>query len=134
VDEFVFPGQAAMYRRNPDGITLRVQKVLQRAGILPVEKRNAGPRLRNASAYDFHSFRVTWVTLALAEGVPMELVRRVTGHSTVDVVLKHYFQPDRQSFRKMLGEKLPFFWATPQKAAECSSVRDKTSGPSARIK
>jgi hypothetical protein len=42
---------------------------------------------------DFHSFRVTWVTLALTAGVPLELVQKVTGHKTTDIVLKHYFQP-----------------------------------------
>ena len=56
--------------------------------------RNGG--VRRASVRDFHSFRVTWVTLALTAGVPLELVQRVTGHKTVDVVLKHYFQPGRE--------------------------------------
>ena len=48
--------------------------------------------LRRASIRDFHSFRVTWITLALAAGVPLELVQRVTGHRTVEVVMKHYFR------------------------------------------
>ena len=67
---------------------------------------------RKVSVHDFHSFRVTWITLALAAGVPLELVQRVTGHRTVAVVLKHYFRPGREDFRqailaampKMLGE------------------------------
>ncbi len=67
---------------------------------------------RRASVRDFHSFRVTWITLALAAGVPLELVQRVTGHRTVEVVMKHYFRPGREDFRaailkampKMLGE------------------------------
>ena len=42
-----------------------------------------------------HSFRVTWITLALAAGVPLELVQRVTGHRTVEVVMKHYFRQGR---------------------------------------
>ena len=33
--------------------------------------------------------------------------RRVTGHATVDIVLKHYFKPDRQSFRRVLATKMP---------------------------
>ena len=68
---------------------------------------------RRASIRDFHSFRVTWITLALAAGVPLELVQRVTGHRTVEVVMKHYFRPGREDFRqailrampKMLGER-----------------------------
>jgi hypothetical protein len=56
-------------------------------------KRAGGQR--RASLRDFHSFRATWVTLALTAGVPLELVQKVTGHKTTDSVLKHYFQPGR---------------------------------------
>ena len=35
------------------------------------------------------------------------VVRRVTGHATVDVVLKHYFRPDREQFRAALAGALP---------------------------
>jgi hypothetical protein len=45
--------------------------------------------------------------MALTAGVPMELVRRVTGHSTVNVVLKHYFRPKREEFREALESALP---------------------------
>jgi len=45
--------------------------------------------------------------LALSAGVPMELVRRVTGHSTVEVVLKYYFRPDREAFRTALETSMP---------------------------
>jgi integrase len=68
-------------------------------------KRNGG--LRRASVRDFHSFRVTWVTLALTAGVPLELVQKVTGHKTVDVVLKHYYQPGREEFRRALQSAMP---------------------------
>lgn len=116
--EFLFPEQAAMYRKNADGITWRVKQVLKRAGFYDAKsdddtehKGNIhGPRkngLRDASIRDFHSFRVTWVTLALTSGVPMELVRKVTGHRTADIVLKHYFQPDRDDFRHALESKMP---------------------------
>jgi hypothetical protein len=37
----------------------------------------------------------------------MELVRRVTGHSTVDVVLKHYFRPGREAFKLALETAMP---------------------------
>ncbi len=63
--------------------------------------------VRRASIRDFHSFRVTWVTLALTAGMPLEMVQRVTGHKTTDVVLKHYFKPGRDSFRAVLGGWLP---------------------------
>jgi integrase len=66
-----------------------------------------GEGKRRASVRDFHSFRVTWITLALAAGVPMELVTRVTGHQTVDVVLKHYFRPGREDFRRAIESAMP---------------------------
>lgn len=62
---------------------------------------------RRASVRDFHSFRVTWVTLALTAGVPLELVQKVTGHKTTDIVLKHYFQPGREDFRQALHDAMP---------------------------
>jgi len=62
---------------------------------------------RRASVHDFHSFRVTWITVALAAGVPLEVVQRVTGHRTTAVVLKHYFRPGRDDFRKALMTAMP---------------------------
>ena len=55
----------------------------------------------------FHSFRVTWITLALSAGIPLELVQRVTGHKTAAVVLKHYFKPGREHFRKAIIGAMP---------------------------
>lgn len=62
---------------------------------------------RAASVRDFHSLRVSWVTIALTGGVPLELVQKVTGHKTTDIVLKHYFQPGREDFRKALQSAMP---------------------------
>ncbi len=65
------------------------------------------PRIRRGSLKGWHSFRTTWITLALSAGVPMELVCRVTGHQTTDVVLKHYFRPGREQFKKALAKAMP---------------------------
>ena len=62
---------------------------------------------KSASIYDWHALRTTFVTLALSAGVPMELVRRVTGHTTVDIVLRHYFRPGRDTFKAALVGALP---------------------------
>jgi integrase len=70
-------------------------------------ERKKGEGVRRASVRDFHSFRVTWVTLALTAGVPLELVQKVTGHKTTDIVLKHYFQPGREDFRRALQSAMP---------------------------
>ena len=65
------------------------------------------PRIRRGSLKGWHSFRTTWITLALSAGVPMELVCRVTGHQTTDVVLTHYFRPGRDQFKKALQKAMP---------------------------
>ncbi len=64
-------------------------------------------RMQSSSIRDWHALRVTFVTIALSAGVPMELVRRITGHKTVDIVLKHYFRPDREHFKAVMVEKMP---------------------------
>lgn len=66
-----------------------------------------GKRLRRVSVKGWHSFRTTWITMALSAGVPEELVRRVSGHTTVDVVRKHYFRPGREQFRAALAAAMP---------------------------
>lgn len=116
---YVFPAQAVMYRTNDDGITYRARGVLAQAGFYDSENaRDGKPQrgeirqerkqgLRRASVRDFHSFRVTWVTLALNAGVPIELVQKVTGHRTAQIVQKHYFQPGKEDFRAALAAKLP---------------------------
>ena len=43
----------------------------------------------------------------MSAGIPMEVARLVTGHKTVEVVLKHYFKPGREHLRAVLGDKLP---------------------------
>ena len=68
---------------------------------------DAAGRARRASVADWHSLRTTWVTLALSAGVPVELCRLVTGHQTVNVVMKHYFKPQAEHLKAVLGDKLP---------------------------
>ena len=90
------------------GMKGRVDRVT-RLGERPhgTERTKPEGRARRASILDWHALRVTWVTLALAAGVPMEVARLVTGHKTVEVVLKHYFKPGREHLRTVLGDKLP---------------------------
>jgi len=39
--------------------------------------------------------------------MPMELVRRVTGHTTVEGVLKHFFRPGREQLRLAVQAAMP---------------------------
>ncbi|MCF7848565.1 MAG: tyrosine-type recombinase/integrase [Kiritimatiellales bacterium] len=73
-------------------------------GAMRVE-REAGKN--RASLRDFHSFRTTFVTLALMRGMPLDIVRKITGHKTADVVMKHYFRPERDQLRAAMQKTLP---------------------------
>lgn len=88
---------ASIINRRPTGVRSAQGKMRV--------KREHGTR--RASTMDFHSFRVTWVTLALTKGIPMDLVRVVTGHRTVEIVLKHYFKPQREDLRAALQKNMP---------------------------
>jgi integrase len=103
--EYVFPEIAALYGKKNFGMSWRVKQVLKAAGIETLVERSDG--MQKASIKGFHSLRTTWITMALSAGVPMELVRRVTGHSTVDVVLKHYFRPGKEAFKAALETAMP---------------------------
>ena len=45
----------------------------------------------------------------------LELVQKVTGHKTTEVVLKHYFQPGREAFRQALQTAMPKLLTNGQK-------------------
>lgn len=60
-----------------------------------------------ASVKGFHSFRTTWVTLALMNGMPIDTVRLVTGHQTADIVTTHYFNPQREKLKAAMQKSLP---------------------------
>jgi len=83
---------------------VRGKRVAPKTDALQAEREKGQ---RKASVRDFHSFRVTWITLALAAGIPIELVQRVTGHRTVLVVMKHYFRPGREDFRAAILKAMP---------------------------
>ena len=97
----------SIQRSHPTGETCAIR------GEIHVKRKEG---LRRASVRDFHSFRVTWVTLALTAGVPLELVQKVTGHKTTDIVLKHYFQPGQEAFRQALQSAMPKLLTNGQKS------------------
>jgi integrase len=142
--DYVFPEIAAKYKKTPLNITRRIRRVLADAGFRDPDTRPAGKRgpkrkdrgpiraavtvereggLNRVSIRDFHSFRVTWVTLALTAGVPLEIVQKVTGHQTTDIVLKHYFQPGREAFRETLQRAMPQLLTNGQKSPK-AQIRD----------
>ncbi len=63
--------------------------------------------LKQASVRDFHALRTTWITLALMSGMPLELVQTVTGHATAEIVMEHYFKPQREQLKAAMQKSLP---------------------------
>jgi integrase len=67
-------------------------------------------RLHRGSARGWHSFRTTFVTQALTAGLPLELLGKITGHQTIEVVRSNYFMPGRDEFRKSFESAMPKFF------------------------
>ena len=64
------------------------------------------------------------ITLALAAGMPLELLQRVTGHRTVAVVLKHHFRPGREDFRQTLLKRMPRILADRQRGSVTLEIHE----------
>lgn len=73
-----------------------------------VQSPGSTRRLKRASLKGFHSFRTTFITHALNNGMPEQLLRRITGHSSVDIVLKHYYRPRREDLRRAFEMSVRF--------------------------
>jgi hypothetical protein len=65
------------------------------------------------------------ITLALAAGVPLELVQRVTGHRTVAVVRTHYVRPGREDFHHALYTAMPQFLVKEQEVTGAKSPKEE---------
>ena len=85
--EFVFPELIAEYQRDQSIIAKHIQKAFKKAGLTPKENR---PGIKRAVVvYGAHSLRHYFATQALATGIPAEIVKRITGH-TSDAMLEGY--------------------------------------------
>jgi integrase len=85
-------------RRKAFSMTRAVDKITR-------QQRKFGKR--SASIYDFHALRTTFVTLAISNGFSIDKLRAITGHATVEIVLKHYFKPKGTDFTSELSEAMP---------------------------
>jgi integrase len=104
---FVWPEQAALYQRAHVLVSRKLGRLFAKAvGKDKVHvKREHG--LLKGSLIDFHSLRTTWITEALSRGVPIETVKLISGHKTVEVVTTHYFHPSQEHVRNALNGALP---------------------------
>ena len=102
------PEAAAMQMKNQQGVTWRLRQAFENAGFKDSDiHADRAHGMRKASVKDFHSLRTTWITEALTRGVPIETVKRVSGHRTVEVVTTHYFRPGQDQMRAALADALP---------------------------
>jgi integrase len=106
--EYVWPEAALLQKHNPQGVSWRLKQAFKRAGFKDGDihaRRVQG--MRKASVRDFHSLRTTWITEALSRGVPIETVKLISGHKTVEVVTTHYFRPGQDQVRAALEGAMP---------------------------
>ncbi|MBO4630817.1 MAG: site-specific integrase [Lentisphaeria bacterium] len=85
--EYVFPEHAAMYLKNPTGISYRVKQFLEGIGI-ETSRKPIG-RERAVSVKDLHSCRHTFCYFAGMRGIPLAVVQSIVGHMTPEMT-KHY--------------------------------------------
>lgn len=62
---------------------------------------------RRINSRGFHALRATFTTMALSAGVPVEMVRLITGHSLTETVLKHYFNPKADAILRTVEAAMP---------------------------
>ena len=105
---FVFPSLARQYQLYPGKLKHRLDAVLMEIGFKETDIRTANPvGIRRASLRGFHTLKTTFVTLALANGISIELVQRITGNCDAQVVREHYFVPQAETIRAEIATKLP---------------------------
>ena len=74
-----------------------------------ITRKTRAVGMRDASKYDFHALRTTFVTLALGgkNPMPVEKVIALTGHRTVETAMKYYFKPEGADFKNELEAAMP---------------------------
>lgn len=120
-EKYVWPEVAEDYRQDRNRLDRRLKRVLLAAGFVrpkagkeeeaegtsTVAAKGEGKRRNRGSLCGWHSFRTTFCSLALANGVPMELLTRITGHRSVEVVERYYNRAKREQSRRAFGEAMP---------------------------
>lgn len=67
------------------------------------QERKVGKR--SASLFGWHSLRASFVVTALNAGVPIEMVRRIVGHSTTRMT-EEYFNPTKSIIAEVMKRKM----------------------------
>lgn len=112
LETYVFPTLAERYKKDSGTVSQAFMRILKQAGfsenpasMLAVRvKPTRGKRCINIRGA--HAFRTTLATRAYVAGVPVEIIRRLTGHTST-ALEKHYLQPEAEDIKKMISDKLP---------------------------
>ena len=92
--------------------------------------------MRDASKYDFHALRTTFVTLALGakNPMPVEKVIALTGHRTVETAMKYYFKPKGSDFKNELEAAMPQSLSTRKGAGLATQENDPLANLAEQLK
>jgi hypothetical protein len=82
---------------------------------------------RQASKYDFHALRTTFVTLALSAGIGVEILKALTGHATVEIVMRHYFKPKGSDFMNELTKAMPKVLTSTKRGKAAQAIPKKVT-------
>jgi len=77
-----------------------------RLDLIELTRQERGIGKRAASIYGWHSFRHTFVILALQAGVPVEDVRRIVGHGEAETTLVYYYNPESKHAAENLRKRM----------------------------
>ena len=108
-DKYVLPEHAAMYLKNPSGISYRVKQFLEGIGIQTT--RRSDGRTRASSVKDVHSLRHTFAYLAGCSQIPLTVVQSILGHMSPEMTKHYQAHTDRKTKEKFLS-LLPNFIST----------------------
>ena len=111
--EYVLPEHAAMYLKNPDGISYRVKKFLESIGIQTT--RVFEGRQRATSVKDVHSLRHTFAYLAGCYQIPLPIVQSILGHMSPEMTKHYQAHADRKAKEKYLSQMPDFLGESPIK-------------------
>ena len=109
----MFPEFAAIYlaeKDNRNSLLLGLKKILDAADIDHRARAEFDPRyrrLRAASRTGWLACKTTFCTLALANGMLIELLRKITGNKTVELVRENYNRPDLLTLARATSAALP---------------------------
>ena len=77
-----------------------------RLDLIEQTRQARGIGKRSASIYGWHSFRHTFVVLALQAGVSVENVRKIVGHGEAETTLQNYFNPEKKHAIEQMRERM----------------------------